>query len=280
MVRKSRLTNGMGKYFSLIVLSILLIIVIFPMIIVSLNAFKTEAEVNTNGPMSLPQSLNLDTVKYVWTTTNYPRLLMNSTIIAVSAALIAVGISLLNAFALGIGKFKGRTLALLFFMLAMTLPNEALVYPLYYFFKLIHLYDNLLSVILTAAALQASFGTYLLTSVFSAFDREVLEAAMIDGCNKFTLLVRIVAPLSMPTVAVLIVFFFIGEWNDFFLPLIMLISSKNYTVPVAMALARSERNVVITLQSAAALLGILPCIIFFIAFQRTLTKGVTAGAIK
>jgi raffinose/stachyose/melibiose transport system permease protein len=270
----------MGKYFSLIVLSILLIIVIFPMIIVSLNAFKTEAEVNTNGPMSLPQSLNLDTVKYVWTTTNYPRLLMNSTIIAVSAALIAVGISLLNAFALGIGKFKGRTLALLFFMLAMTLPNEALVYPLYYFFKLIHLYDNLLSVILTAAALQASFGTYLLTSVFSAFDREVLEAAMIDGCNKFTLLVRIVAPLSMPTVAVLIVFFFIGEWNDFFLPLIMLISSKNYTVPVAMALARSERNVVITLQSAAALLGILPCIIFFIAFQRTLTKGVTAGAIK
>jgi len=279
-VRKSRLTNGMGKYFSLIVLIILLIIVIFPLIIVSLNAFKTEAEVNTNGPMSLPQSLNLDTVKYVWTTTNYPRLLMNSTIIAVSAALIAVGISLLNAFALGIGKFKGRTLALLFFMLAMTLPNEALVYPLYYFFKLIHLYDNLLSVILTAAALQASFGTYLLTSVFSAFDREVLEAAMIDGCNKFTLLVRIVAPLSMPTVAVLIVFFFIGEWNDFFLPLIMLISSKNYTVPVAMALARSERNVVITLQSAAALLGILPCILFFIAFQRTLTKGVTAGAIK
>jgi raffinose/stachyose/melibiose transport system permease protein len=103
---------------------------------------------------------------------------------------------------------------------------------------------------------------------------------MIDGCNKFTLLVRIVVPLSMPTVAVLIVFFFIGEWNDFFLPLIMLISSKNYTVPVAMALARSERNVVITLQSAAALLGILPCIIFFIIFQRTLTKGVTAGAIK
>jgi raffinose/stachyose/melibiose transport system permease protein len=280
MVNKSRLVNGTGKYFSLILLSILLIIVIFPMIIVSLNAFKTEAEVNTNGPMSLPQSLNLDTVKYVWTTTNYPRLLMNSTIIAVSAALIAVGISLLNAFALGIGKFKRRTLARLVFMLAMTLPNEALVYPLYYFFKLIHLYDNPLSVILTAAALQASFGTYLLTSVFSAFDREVLEAAMIDGCNKFTLLVRIVAPLSMPTVAVLIVFFFIGEWNDFFLPLIMLISSKNYTVPVAMALARSERNVVITLQSAAALLGILPCIIFFIIFQRTLTKGVTAGAIK
>ena len=66
MVNKYRLTNGMGKYFSLIVLSILLIIVIFPMIIVSLNAFKTEAEVNTNGPMSLPQSFNLDTLIYVW----------------------------------------------------------------------------------------------------------------------------------------------------------------------------------------------------------------------
>jgi raffinose/stachyose/melibiose transport system permease protein len=79
---------------------------------------------------------------------------------------------------------------------------------------------------------------------------------------------------------VLFVLFFVGTWNDFFLSLILLISSRNYTVPVAMALARGERNLVITTQSAAALLGILPCLIFFAIFQRTLTRGVTAGSIK
>ncbi|MBN1810348.1 MAG: carbohydrate ABC transporter permease [Anaerolineae bacterium] len=253
---------------------------LFPLVLIALTSFKTENEYYANGPMALPQSPNIDILVYAWKSTDYPRLLRNSAIISISTALLAVVLSLLNAFALGIGKVRGRSLMLLFFMLAMTLPGEALVYPLYYFFKLVKLYDNPLAVILISSALSASFGTYLLTSVFSAFDREIIEAAMIDGCNKVQVLFRIVTPLSLPSLSVLFVFFFVGTWNDFFLPLILLISSRNYTVPVAMALARAERNVVVTIQSAAALLGILPCIIFFIIFQRTLTRGVTAGSIK
>jgi raffinose/stachyose/melibiose transport system permease protein len=165
-------------------------------------------------------------------------------------------------------------------MIAMTLPGEALIYPLYYLFKLIKLYDNPISVILILSALSSSFGTYLLTSVFSAFNREIIEAAMIDGCNKIRLLFNVVMPVSMPALSVLFVFFFVSTWNEFFMALILLISSRNYTVPVAMALARGERNLVVTTQSAAGLLGILPCLIFFIIFQRTLTRGVTAGSIK
>ena len=76
--------------------------------------------------------------------------------------------------------------------------------PAYYFFKLINLYDNLLSVILTAAALSSSFGTYLLASVFRAFDKEIIEAAMIDGCNKLILLVRIVVPTQLAHCGVLL----------------------------------------------------------------------------
>ena len=165
-------------------------------------------------------------------------------------------------------------------MMAMTLPAESLIYPAYYFFKAIHLYDNVWSVILLEAALSASFGTYLLTSVFSAFDKSIIESAMIDGCSKLDILIRILIPLNLPPIAVILVFFFVGTWNDFFIPLIMLISSKNYTVPVAMAMARGEHNVTITLQSSAALLGIIPCILFFFVFQRSLTRGLTAGSIK
>lgn len=275
-----RIISRVGKYVSLVGLGALLFGMLFPLVLIALTSFKTENEYYANGPMALPQSPNIDILVYAWKSTDYPRLLRNSAIISISTALLAVVLSLLNAFALGIGKVRGRSLMLLFFMLAMTLPGEALVYPLYYFFKLVKLYDNPLAVILISSALSASFGTYLLTSVFSAFDREIIEAAMIDGCNKVQVLFRIVTPLSLPSLSVLFVFFFVGTWNDFFLPLILLISSRNYTVPVAMALARAERNVVVTIQSAAALLGILPCIIFFIIFQRTLTRGVTAGSIK
>jgi raffinose/stachyose/melibiose transport system permease protein len=128
--------------------------------------------------------------------------------------------------------------------------------------------------------LNSAFGTYLLASVFTTFPRELTEAALIDGANKLQLLWRIVVPVSAPSLAVLFVFFFIWTWNEFFLPLIFLISNSNQTVPLAIALARGERGMVITTQSAAALLGVLPCIIFFFLFQRTLARGVTAGAVK
>jgi raffinose/stachyose/melibiose transport system permease protein len=259
---------------------VLVFFMVFPLILITLTSFKTEDEYYANGPLALPQSINLDILSYTWKNTDYTRLLMNSAVISISAAVLAVGVSLLNAFALGIGRVKGRALILLFFMMAMTLPGEALIYPAYYFFKAIKLYDNLLSVILLEAALSASFGTYLLTSVLGSFDREILEAAMIDGCTKLQLLTRIDFPLTLPSLSVLLVFFFVGTWNDFFIPLIMLISSKNYTVPVAMAMARAEHNVTVTLQSSAALLGVIPCIIFFVLFQRSLTRGVTAGSIK
>jgi len=94
------------------------------------------------------------------------------------------------------------------------------------------------------------------------------------------LLFSIVVPLSIPVLSVLFVFFFIWTWNAFFLPLIFLISSAKYTVPLAVALTEGEYNTVITTQSAGALLGILPCILFFVIFQRTLTKGITLGSIK
>ena len=78
----------------------------------------------------------------------------------------------------------------------------------------------------------------------------------------------------------LFVFFFIWTWNDFFLPLIFLISNSNQTVPLALALLQGQHGMVITTQSAAAFLGVLPGIIFFILFQRTLARGVTAGSVK
>jgi raffinose/stachyose/melibiose transport system permease protein len=280
LMNRYRISRGVGKYVTLIIMSILVLVMIFPLLMITLTSFKSESEYYAGGPLALPKGIDFTMLAYTWKSTDYSRLLMNSIIISLSAAFIAVGLSILTAYALGMGKIKGRAWILLFFMMAMTLPAESLIYPAYYFFKSINLYDNLLSVILLEAALSASFGTYLLTSVFKSFDKNIIESAMIDGCSKLQILLRILIPLNLPSIAVLLVFFFVGTWNDFFIPLIMLISSKNYTVPVALAMARGEHNVTITLQSSAALLGVIPCVIFFILFQRSLTRGLTAGSIK
>jgi len=261
-------------------LILLTVIMLYPLAIVGINAFKSPQDYASHGPMSLPISLYTDGLVSFWNRISFGNKLINSAIISLSVAVLGVSLSLLNAFALGIGKVKGTTFFLVVFLLGNFLPQEALVYPLYYFAKALHLYDTKLVVILIFTVIQSAFGTYLLTSVFSEFPRELIEAAVLDGSNKFQLLTRIILPISMPTLSVLFVFFFIWTWNEFFLPLIMLVSSVNQTVPIAIATLQGQHNMDVTTSSSSALLGVLPCILFFILFQRTLTRGITAGSIK
>jgi raffinose/stachyose/melibiose transport system permease protein len=280
VAKQNRSRNGVGKWIFLIALSIFLLLMLMPFILVTINAVKTEPEFARYGPLSLPHGINLTSLQDFWTRANFSRALFNSTFISICVAVLAVVLSLLNAFALGLGKIRGRIWILVFFLMANFLPQEALAYPLYYFAKFFQIYDTPYSVILVFMVIQSAFGTYLLSSVFSSFHREIIEAALMDGCSKSNLLWDIVAPLSLPTLSVLFVFFFIWTWNEFFLPLILLPSNTSQTVPLALAINQGQYGVNITAQSASGLLGILPCIIFFLIFQRTLTRGITAGGIK
>ncbi len=272
--------KGWGKYVALIALGVTLLLMLFPFGIVTINAFKSPADYSGHGPMSLPTGIYLQGIIDFWNRVDFTGKLVNSAIISITVAILGVGLSLLNAFALGIGRVRGRIWFLVLFMMANTLPQEALAYPLYYFSKFLGIYNSQISVIIVFTVIQSAFGTYLLSSVFSAFPREIIDAAMIDGCNKWQLLTKIVTPISMPTLAVLLVFFFIWTWNEFFLPMILLVSNTRWTVPLAIAILQGQHNMDATTSSASALLGLLPCIIFFILFQRTLTQGITAGSVK
>ncbi|HEX2906381.1 MAG TPA: carbohydrate ABC transporter permease, partial [Phototrophicaceae bacterium] len=246
------------QYVALVILALLLIIMLFPFVIVIINAFKTPAEYANNGPLSLPQGIYLNGLIDFWNRVDFTNKLLNSTVISFSVAVLGVLLSLLNAFALGIGRVKGRVILLILFLMANTLPQEALAYPLYYFAKFFGIYNNHLSVILVMAVIQSAFGTYLLSSVLASFPREIVEAAISDGCSKVQLLFRIVMPISLPSLSVLFVFFFIWTWNEFFLPMVLLVSTSKQTVPQAIAILQGQHNMDATTSSASALLGLLP----------------------
>lgn len=258
----------------------LLAVILSPFAIVINNAFKSPSDYASNGPLALPQALYFQGIIDFWNRVDFGRKLFNSGLISGSVAVLAVGLSLLNAYALGIGRIRGRWWVLVVFMIANALPQEALVYPLYFMAKLVHLYDTQLSVIIIFTVIQSAFGTYLLSSVFSAFPREILEAAAVDGASKRQILWRVVAPNSRPTLAVLFTFFFIWTWNEFFLPMVFLVSNNNQTVPVALGVLQGQQLMDATASNASALLGIIPAVLFFLLFQRTLTRGITAGAVK
>jgi raffinose/stachyose/melibiose transport system permease protein len=277
---KAKKRRNPVRFGVLIGLLILLLLTIAPLLVVAVNAVKSPSDYASHGPLAWPDHLYWDGIVNFWKRVNFTEKLWNSFITSFVVAVLGLLLSILNAYALGIGKVKGRIWFLVFFLVANLLPQEALVYPLYYISKQVGLYDSLFSIIIIFTVIQGAFGTYLLTSVYAEFPTELLDAAAVDGAGKWRALWRVVVPVSRPTLGVLFTFFFIWTWNEFFLPLVFLVSNDKQTVPVSLAVLQGDRLMDATTTSASALIGILPAMLFFVIFQRTLTRGITAGAIK
>ncbi|WP_225993089.1 carbohydrate ABC transporter permease [Actinomadura rudentiformis] len=277
---RRRRRRGPSAYAVLVGLAALAGIMLIPFVVVVFNALKTPEEYTEDGPLAPPGGLHFDSITDFWERVGFGQVLLNSALISGSVAILAVLLSVFNAYALGIGRVKGRMWVLALLLLANTLPQEALVYPLYYLAKQVDLYDTRIAVIIVFTVIQSAFGTYLLSSVLGTFPKPLLEAARIDGANRWQILWRIVVPSVRPTLSVLMVFFFIWTWNEFLIPLVFLVSQDNQTVSVALGVLQGQRMMDATMSSAASLLGLIPTVVFFLIFQRTLARGLTAGAIK
>ncbi|SNS93624.1 raffinose/stachyose/melibiose transport system permease protein [Asanoa hainanensis] len=280
--RKSsdRHRRGVSRWIILALVTIAALAMLVPFVFMLLNAFKSPGDYSTGGPLSWPSEFYTKGLSNYWHQVNFPLKLWNSLLIAGSVAVLGVVVSLLNAYALGIGRVKGRLWIVGLFLLANMLPQEALIYPLYYAAKQVGLYNTQLSVIIIFTVIQSAFGTYLLASVLSTFPKSVLEAASLDGAGKWTVLWRVVFPNLRPTLAVLLIFFFIWTWNEFLIPLVMLIDNSTQTIPVALASLQGDRLMDAPTTNAGALISLIPAVLFFIIFQRTLSRGITAGAEK
>ncbi|WDR04774.1 carbohydrate ABC transporter permease [Devosia rhodophyticola] len=268
------------RWVVLFILTLLLLLTLFPFFLAVINAIKTAADYAVGGPLSLPSSIDFGSLQKFWNVSDFSRKLVNSAIISITVAVFGVLISLFNAYAIGIGRIKGSRIFLVIFLLGIMVPQESIVYPLYYMAKATGLYDTQLAVIIIFAVIQSAFGTYLLSSVLRSFPKEIIEAAEMDGANRWQVLWQVVVPVLRPSLMVVGTFFFIWTWNEFLIPLVMLVSNNNQTVAVAMGLTRGQNMSDPTFSAAASMLGIAPTLLFFLVFQRTLTRGVVVGAVK
>jgi raffinose/stachyose/melibiose transport system permease protein len=276
----SRLRGGAARWIVLIAVALFALVIAAPFLILLLNSFKTEAGYQQSGPLSWPTSFSLSAWTQYIADVDYFLVLKNSIVISVFVAVLGVVISLLAAYALGIGKVRGSAVITGVLLFATMLPQEALLYPLYYGAQALGLRNTLTSVIIIFTVLQGAFGTYLLSSLLATFPPEILEAASLDGANRWQILWRVVFPMMRPTMSVLLVFFFIWTWNEFFIPLVMLTDPSVQTVPIALSTLKGQNTINITELNAGSLLSLLPTLVFFLIFQRTLTRGVAAGAVK
>ncbi|MCI1936282.1 MAG: carbohydrate ABC transporter permease [Bifidobacteriaceae bacterium] len=276
-VKKNR---SAGDWTALVILIVGGLVMLFPLIVILLNAFKTSGDYNTAGPLSWPKEFSLTGVVKFWNASNFPEKVWNSVWTSGLVAILAVLLSILNSFALGIGRVKGRRWIVLLIMLANMMPQEALLYPLYIMFKAIGLYNSQWTIVIIFTVIQSAFGTYLLSSVYGTFPRAILEAATLDGASRWKILKDIVFPISRPTLSVMLVFFFIWTWNEYMIPMAFLVDNSTQTVPIAVSALSGDKLMDVTTTAAASLLSIIPTLIFFLLFQRTLSRGITSGAVK
>jgi raffinose/stachyose/melibiose transport system permease protein len=276
----ARHRRGVARWFVLAGAVVVALAILSPFVIMVLNALKSPAEYSQDGPLSLPGELYLDGVVNFWNRVDFPVKLWNSFFISAVVAVAGTFISLLNAYAIGIGRIKGRLWIVMLFLLANMLPQEALIYPLFDMARQAGLSNSQWSVIIIFTVIQSAFGTYLLASVLGTFPPALLEAAALDGAGRWRILWNVVFPIVRPTLGVLMIFFFIWTWNEFFIPLVMLTTNDTQTIPIALASLQGDRMMDAPTTNAGALISLLPALIFFLVFQRTLTRGVAAGAVK
>jgi multiple sugar transport system permease protein len=205
--------------------------------------------------------------------TNFPFFLWvyNSAVVAVSVMIGHIISCSLAAFAFARIKFRWRDRLFLRFQVTMI--------PTYVLMKALGLIDKL-SALIIPGVLGGPFGTFLLRQFFMTIPEELEDAARIDGAGYFTIYYHIIMPLSKPALATLAVFIFLGNWNDFLWPLVIINSSDRKTLPVGIAGMVGQFNTEWGLLMAGAALSVVPMLAIFIAAQRYFVQGITLTGLK
>ena len=206
------------------------------------------------------------------------RWLVNTVFMAVMAMILTCITSALAGYALAKKRFIGRTIVFSLIVAAMALPKQVILIPLIREMSALSLYNTMSAVIYPIVGWP--FGVFLIKQFAEGVPTEMIEAARIDGAGELYTFTSVVFPMIKPGVGALAIFTFISSWNDYFMQLIMLSSTKNLTISLGIAKMQAENATDYGLIMAGAALASIPIIIVFIIFQKYFTKGITMGAVK
>jgi ABC-type glycerol-3-phosphate transport system permease component len=249
---------------------------LLPFVWMVLTSLKSLPEVD--APSWIPAIPQWQNYPAVFGRIPYARFYANSLVVAGWVTLLQVTTSALAAFSFSRLRWPGRDRLFLAYLATMMLPGLVMMVPNYQIMIKFGLVDSLAGLVLPSAF--SAFGTFLLRQFMLSIPASLDEAAEIDGASKWRLFWDIILPLCRPGLVTLTVFTFLGNYNSFFWPLVMLRSIDNYTLPVGMLYFDSVSGNTTHLLMAAATMSVLPMIFLFFFVQKTLVQGIQEGAVK
>lgn len=230
--------------------------------------------------LSLPTDPSLESFRQAWTTASFGSLLWSSVRICVGVVPIAMTCATLAGYALGTMRVPGGSAIFGGFLLGLTLPVELIVIPLYFDLRSVGLTNSAWGVILAESALFMPFGVFWMRTHFRGVPRELIEAAEIDGASSFTVLRRVLLPISGPALSTMAVLFFMWSWNQFLLVLILIQDPNRRTAPAGLGFFVGQYSSDVPVLCAGTLIVIIPILVVYLVFQRTFISGMLQGAVK
>ena len=262
-----------------LVLTVFMLIVLLPIWGMLMSAFRAESQI-ASSPFSLPETWTLENFKQACTVGKFNVFFKNSVIVTTAVVISSVFLSTLSGYAFGQLPMPGKKLLFPLMLIGYMVPFEAVIIPLYNWMNVLGLRNTYWALILPQVGLSVSFGTLWMSSFFENAPKELVDASIIDGCNRWQTLWMVLWPLARPATTTLVVLIFMWTWNEFLLALVMVQTEAMRTLPVGLAFFQGKYTSNLSLMAAGAIIVALPTVIIYILFQRFFIRGMLGGAIK
>jgi multiple sugar transport system permease protein len=270
---------------------IFLFMILFPFYWMVSSSFKTGAEIAGRTPVYIPSALRLDAYRELFDPAwdhfqNFGVNVLNSVKVAIPTAIIAVILASFGAYAVARLKFRGKELMLNSVLIVYLLPAVLLIIPLFAMLSQLsdrlgfNVQDNLSVLVLTYLAQTLPVALYMLTSYFRTIPDEIEQAGLIDGCSRIGVIWRITLPLAIPALVTVGMYTFMIAWNEFLYALVFLNDRAMFTMPIKINAIFNDPSPRPNVVMAASTIMTIPVIVLFLAFERFLEEGLTAGGVK
>jgi multiple sugar transport system permease protein len=278
------LIRGRRKYLVAAICVALCTIMLLPLVASVLASLKSTQEAAAVPPTYFPHSLSLDSYERLW---NYQAGLPTYFSNSLGAALLTIFFCLVLTVPAGYGlaKFRipGKEALFVVLLLGLIVPYQALLTPLFFLFVQLKLHNSLVGLAIVHTAIQLPFSIYVMRNAFEAVPRELEEAAIMDGCNSFQVLVYICLPAVVPAMITVSLFAFITSWNELLAALVIMNKDSSFTLPLILAAARQQTSIGGTdwgMLQAGITISIIPCMAFYLLLQKYYMSGLLSGAVK
>ena len=256
-------------------------IVVYPMLWLLLASLKDSREIFEH-PWSFPKALQWSNFTEAWVGAEIGKCFGNSVFVTALSMFFILFVGAMAAYALARFTFKGREAISAVFLSGMMFPVFLGIVPLYILLANLGMLDNYYGLITVYVAYSLSFTIFVLTGFFKTLPHELAEAGMIDGCSSFTIFWRIMLPLAKPGLIAAGIFNFFGIWNEFPLALVIISKENLRTLPLGIQNLLMVEHYQANWGAlfAGLVIVMLPTLIIYLLFQRQITEGLTAGALK